>query len=44
MGLSMNDMQGKDGREEVPFITQIQIFCSEIQTAVEHIQTIHSIF
>lgn len=40
----MNDKQGKDEREELPFITQIQIFCSEIQTVGEHIQTIYSTF
>lgn len=40
----MNDKQGKDGRQGLPFITQTQIFCSEIQTVVEHVQTIHSIF
>lgn len=30
----------KRGREELPCITQIQIFCSEIQTIVEYIQRI----
>lgn len=30
----------KRGKEELPCITQIQIFCSEIRTIVEYIQRI----